>query len=193
MKLPRLSIAKGMFSVAVVAVNLAIARALYASSPFLFVSIALPALILEAGGFIVTQTRGPIRIFSTGFVASGFSSLSSVVWAFVFAPSLGIALDPNTGKMITLKIPGSLLWTFWSTYFESTGAFVAGQLHFVIDSLGFTAALIWALPQLLVAMAGGLLCRIACGPARPIPNSDSGRNDIDIGKRSPARVLTAKG
>ena len=192
MKLPRLSIAMVMVAVAVVAINLAIARTLSIFNPVLPVSVALTGLALQAGGFILTRSRGRIRTFWIGFLTFGLMAMVSVIWAMVFAPNVGISLDPSTGKVVKLTVPGLLMWTWWSAYFESVFTHLAGHLHFKIEPLGIAAALIWSLPQFLIAVMGGLLCRLAAGRQGWRLDKDSDPLHDNLAQSPSMRVLPAK-
>jgi hypothetical protein len=162
-KLPRISIAKLMLLVAIIAANLAVGRVLGAYHLVLPVAIALTGLAVQAGAFALIHSRGRRRAFLAGFLVFGSMAMISVIWALVFTPNVSIAQDPSTGKMITIEIPGSLMWTIWSNYVEFVDACLAGHPQFHLDPLGIQVALIWFLPQFLIGLTGGLLAVLIAG------------------------------
>lgn len=157
MKSVRHSVTTLMMVVAVVAINLAIARGLARFSPLLPIAIAFIALALQAISFILIRHRGKGRAFWLGFLAFGFMAMMSVIWAIVFAPNIGIAQDPTTGETITLKIPGSFLWSLWSSYTDLVDTSLLQPFEIDLDPTGLLAAMIWSFPQFLLAAAGGLV------------------------------------
>jgi hypothetical protein len=162
-KLPRISITKLMLLVAIIAANLAVGRVLGAYHLVLPVAIALTGLAVQAGAFALIQSRGRRRAFLAGFLVFGSMAMISVIWALVFTPNVSIAQDPSTGKMITIEIPGSLMWTIWSNYVEFVDACLAGHPQIQLDPLGIQVALIWFVPQFLIALTGGLLAMLIAG------------------------------
>jgi hypothetical protein len=82
------------------------------------------------------------------------------------APSDGavsITQDLSTGKLITSTTPGSFMWTLWSGYVEFVDAYLAGPLQINLDPWGILVAVIWFLPQFVVALTGGLLAVLVPG------------------------------
>ena len=188
MKLAPFSIAKLMVVVVAVAINLAIVRLLAAYSPVLPVAVAWTGLALQAGGLAVILGRGRARAFSVGFITFGAIALATVIWAMVFATNTGIAYDPSTGKTTTITIPGSPLWTLWSNYFEFVGSFLVEKLQVNIDPEGFLAAVIWALPQLLIALAGGAIALLLVGRRHTRTRRASG----DSRQSAPPTLISAR-
>jgi hypothetical protein len=162
-KLPRISIAKLILLVAIIAANLAVGRVLGAYHLVLPIAIALTGLAVQAGAFALIHSRGRRRAFLAGFLVFGSMAMISVIWALVFAPNVSIAQDPSTGKMIAIEIPGSLMWTIWSGYVELVDACLAGHPQIHVDPLGILVAVIWSLPQFLIALTGGLLAMLIAG------------------------------
>jgi hypothetical protein len=162
-KLPRISITKLMLLVAIIAANLAVGRVLGAYHPILPVAIALIGLALQAGAIALIRSRGRSRAFSAGFLVFASMAMISVIWAFVVTSDVAIGQNPSTGEMITMKVPGSLMWTIWSGYVEFVDACLAGPLQINLDPLGILVAVIWSLPQLLIALTGGLLAVLIAG------------------------------
>jgi hypothetical protein len=167
-KLPRLSIAKLMVGVAVVAINLGIARILFSYNPNLPVGMAQTGLALQAAVFLLIFGRGRARAFCAGFLAFGLLAMITFIWGMLFAPNVGLAFDPTTGSTIEHRIPGSFLWSVWSNYFQFLEAYLVEPVDNDAVPLGMTtvltlatkAALIWSLPQLFFAVVGGLLAHL---------------------------------
>jgi hypothetical protein len=162
-KRPRLSISKVMLVVAAVAINLGVGRVVYDFHPQLPVGMALNGFALQAAALILFYRRGQGRAFWAGFLACGLIAMTAFIWGMVFAPNTGIGIDPATGSTMKVTIPGSVLWTFWSGYIEFIQIEVVEKLGYEIDPTGIVAALIWYLPQLFVAMIGGLLADLIIG------------------------------
>jgi hypothetical protein len=150
-KLPRLSIGNLMVIVVAAAINLAIGRFLGAYIPIMLTAVALTALVFQAASVALVRCRGRTRAFWAGFLAFGLMAMLTVIWAIVFAPKMGIALDPATGETIDVKIPGSLKWYLWASYIKFVEMFLANQLQLSVDPMSAPALRIWSLPQLLIA------------------------------------------
>jgi hypothetical protein len=181
-KLPRLSIAKMMIFVVVIALDFAIIRALAAYNPFLPVAVALIGFALQAGVFVRFHSQGRRRAFLTGFLAFGTMAMTTAIWAIVFAPNIGIAHDPSTGETITRIIPGSAMWSLWSGYVEFIATFLGEHLDVAFDLMDILPFLIWSLPQFLIALSGGFLTGLIAGwrnnqplQASAIPTAVGGR------------------
>jgi hypothetical protein len=188
---PHRSVATLMVVVAVVAVNLGIARVVFAYNPVLLEGVVLSGLALQAGGLLLARSRGRIRAFWIGFLAFGSMAMATVVWAMVFAPNVGIAHDPITGNEIIINVPGSLMWTLWSGYFRYVLTYVAGHLDVDPEPVGVITALIWSLPQFLVAVVGGLLCRLVAGRRQWRPARSSSMGDDKPAHSSSACIQAA--
>lgn len=168
MKPPRFSVAKLMAVVSLVAVNLAAARALISYDLFLLTGIALPLLTLQVGLHRVICRRGRVRPFWAGFIACGLGAIMSFYWALAFPNGVGRYVDPGTGRVVELIPPGSLAWTLWSYYDEFVKSCIErlpDALQIDLDGVDVVSevmsSLIWSLPQLLLALAGGLLVALA--------------------------------
>ena len=162
MKRPRLSIARLMVLVGVIALNFAIARALFAESYVLLVEVAPIALVLELGVFRLVCGGDQTRGFWAGFVAFGAMAMLSLLWAW-FTPPTGHRSTP--GKTYPSS-PGSAIWNLWDGYFHFA---VMNLLPLpgskMILGIGgeipvITAVFIFLLPQLLIAVVGGLVTRL---------------------------------
>lgn len=94
----------------------------------------------------------------------------SFYWATAFPKGVGRYVEPGTGKVTTQMSPGSPMWVLWSHYDDFVNSCLehlpsAVQIDLDAEGVGpaMTLALIWSLPQLFLAFAGGLL---ACSVVR---------------------------
>jgi hypothetical protein len=163
----RLTVARMMRIVCLIAANFAAAQMLFPSYRQTLLGIMPAAVGLQVAILLRRRARGRARAFWTEFLLFGALALGSFVWAMTFPRSIGITTfrDPGTGKVITRTVvtPGSPMSRVWDSY----GRFVNEQLErfdFFTDVLqsrgGFLytiLALIWLLPQWLIAALGGLL------------------------------------
>ncbi len=146
MKMPRLSIAKLMGLVVVVAVDLVAWRALFPYIEHLGFVLALSGIALQVGLLGLIQGRGRNRMFWAGFLASGTLALMTYVWE---------ESVPNNRTMI-----GSP----WLTYMVAVDRYLPA-LSLRSSPRGWSATqvatntVVLFLPQLLIALAGGLLFR----------------------------------
>jgi hypothetical protein len=162
-KLPRLSIAKLMIVVAAIAINFGIARMLFAYHPLVPVGVALIGIALQFAVLILMYGRGRDRAFWAGFLAFGLMAMISFFWGMVAAPNMGIDIATGGTIKVVSTAPGSFLYTMWSRYGMFVGDFLDEQFGLDVDYLGMTAALIWSVPQLLLALVGGLLAHLIAG------------------------------
>lgn len=164
MKLPQISIAKLMVAVGVVALNLAFARILVLYNPEMLTGVALIVLALQIGLFRILQNRG--RAFWVGFVLCGLTSMMGLVWAL---RSPGVILVSSTGGYFKEEEPPmyGALCEYRDVATERVFYPILNSLH--IDPMsnrdskllqasfmGFNAV-VWFLPQIVVAIFGGLL------------------------------------
>lgn len=143
-KMPRLTIGRMMLAVGVVAVNIALARLIYSPTTRLLTSVSLGILALQFAALRIAQGRS--RPFWMGYLIFGaiaLASLAGYVWAWP--------------EWVT---------SAWSEYFR----YVRQELRAypslpqivppsVSDTVGIhiITAIFVFLPQLIVAVAGGLL------------------------------------
>lgn len=163
MNLLRTSLRTLMVIVGVMAVDLAVARAFWGSRHHVLSGIALTGLLLNAGFFRLIRGRGLWRAFWAGLLLAGFLAAGSFIWAITYPKASATFIDQRTGKQVTIRSSGAPLSDHWE-----------GYLDFAEDSLeklppewnpltkGELAALladacIAFAPQLVVALAGGLL------------------------------------
>jgi hypothetical protein len=169
MKSVRFSVAKLMVAIGIIALDLAAGRFLLDYDAVLLVGVLPAGLALQLGLFRLIRSRGRLRAFWAGFVIAGALAALSFAWGIIFAGSIGIRYDWTTGKIETVSTPGSLggdrVQALWSAY----GAFAERcleRLPYASDLVGrdwpdpasqLLVALVDFLPQLFMALAGGLL------------------------------------
>jgi hypothetical protein len=145
MNLPRHSIARLMWLVGIVALNLAIGREIFLSEPWRLAGIGPIAVVIQLGLVCLIRARGRPRryAFWTGFEAGSILGF----WSFLYA-----------------QVPDSRVGALWEEY----RVFIDLQLRVVFGLAVFnrrydnpvllTVIAIFAfLPQLLMGIAGGLL------------------------------------
>jgi hypothetical protein len=168
MKLPRLSIAETMTIVGIAALNVAATRTFPNDDHELLIGVAPMAVFLQFAIFSLIRRRGRVRAFGAGFLVFGTMSMTSFIGAEYFCPSESVSIDPRTGKAVVTTSLGSPIWVLWSSY----GGFVHKTLErlpnsdFILgdggDSHGHdgiplgTKAVVLSLPQMVLAVAGGL-------------------------------------
>jgi hypothetical protein len=121
MNSPRLTIATMMCFVGIVAVSLAVGRALFASEPWLAAGVCLAGLAIQVGLFRIVRVRGRSRAFWAGFVVCGTLAASSFAGGMIVSKSIVTHCDAATGQVIKIPITileqvGSTSWTMWRGY-----------------------------------------------------------------------------
>jgi hypothetical protein len=154
MKLNRL-----MAIVAVIAIDIAAVRVLFACNVNLPRGVSLIGVALQVGLYRLATSRGPARTFWAGFVASGLMAMSSFVLDMIHPV---LSWDAHVALPGTTPAPGR--WTVWSYYGQI--AWIALQrlpysasLLRVDGLLKVITLLVFFLPQMLFACTGGLLAR----------------------------------
>ncbi len=150
MKAPRFSIFTLMAIVSVVALNLAAARLLIDYDDELLVGVALPTLVVQVGAFLLIRSRGRARAFWGGFVGLG------VVAAISCYYGLFVAEESSVGAAWSAcldLIEGAVVRSGFTLRPDTTGTYF-GLLQSV------ELALIVFLPQLAVALSGGLVASL---------------------------------
>jgi hypothetical protein len=145
MSLPRNSIASLMSVVGIVALNLAVGRAIFLAEPWRLAGVAPIGVIIQVGLYCLIRARGRPRRFAfwTGFEAGTVLGL----WSFLCA-----------------RVPESRVGAVWDDY----GEFIDGllRLHYglpvlnrgPLDPVLLTMIAVFAfLPQFLMGVVGGLL------------------------------------
>ena len=144
MNRPRLSMARLMTIVAIIALNIAALRALFFSRMELALGLMPFGIVLQVGILKAIRTHGRSRHFWTGFSILGTAAAASFIWASISEKSwLGIG---------------------WNSYAFSANAFLRsyapglGLSLFSPNkwSIIATVAIICFLPQLAAASIGGL-------------------------------------
>jgi hypothetical protein len=152
-KSPRVTVSNLVALVAVVAVNLTVGRALFVRDMEAFYFSALTAVAVQFG---FVRCRGQGRSFWAGFVVGGSIALGSVFWMLRYgnhAPE-----DPSLHQV---------LWNLWAAYLTLVIPAVS-RLPVVLKPdmppPGIPSAVmtcvVFFLPQLAVALASGLVCRL---------------------------------
>jgi hypothetical protein len=166
MKPPRLTINRLMAVVALVAINLGAVRALIASGPQFLIGALLALLGLQVAVFGLISSRGPSRTFWAGFLAFGAAALVSFFWDMGYVPGMSITRAATIGDYEQRESAGSPwpLRTVWTRCGVIAADFLEAlpNAPLVIENrgdviLGITYAVILFLPQLLLALVGGLL------------------------------------
>jgi hypothetical protein len=158
----RITIAKVMAVVAIVALNVTVARALWDHNPESLIGVAISGLAVEAACLSLVARSRRHRAFWLGFCLLGALAAGSFVSGQSLPPEL-IAVREVGGQVRYLNV--SAISSVWMTY----GAFVSVQLESVFVKLGLSTdlspvavvsirAVVWSFPQLFLAMVGG-----ACG------------------------------
>jgi multisubunit Na+/H+ antiporter MnhG subunit len=153
--MPRFSIARLMVVVGVIALNIAAVRALFSYGLEMFAGAALSGIVLQIGLFRFKRNRDGRRAFWAGFVVCGLMAMIVFISAMRFPD---ILRRTKTGTII--RTPGSSLYLICNDGYAN---FVTDQIGFISNSILGDAfylgirAIVWFLPQLLAAVAGGLL------------------------------------
>lgn len=188
MRSGRHSIAGAMALVAVIAVNIGAGRALHAADSELLLAIAPCALVSQAALYLlwVGLGRPRRRAFWIGFAAADLAAMATLIWAMTGPDFISISA---AGRLP--RSPGVRVYFAWYQYMQFTYSHVVLPLLLLAgvdlstspSILRWSRIAIWTLPQLLIALGGGLLAvviadyRAATGPA---PESDdSHREDGD--------------
>ena len=162
MKPPQLSIASAMAVVAIIAINIATLRTLHSYDEELAQGVALTGFALQFGVFQSIRSRGRVRTFWIGFVALGWATMMTFVWCVAFSGStmslLWIVYTKHTNKYLNLV---THVWDFYN----STR---------IYPVLVITLAIVWSVPQLIIALFGGLTARSIFKRCGVIPVGDSG-------------------
>ena len=151
----RSAVARLMAWVAVVAANLAAARALPEDeNRALLAGVAPMGLALQAGLFLAIRRRGRLRAFWLGFVACALGSLATFAFATIRVPQVKYRSQPG-GRLLIFSGPP------WNGYhhlaFDSLNDWLMGLgVRQGTDRLFVAEVVIYSLPQLLIGLAGGV-------------------------------------
>jgi hypothetical protein len=163
--MPRVYLVTLMVLVGVAAVNLAAARAIYAHNLDVLIGVCLSGLTLQYGMCRLLRSRGRARAFWAGFVAAGLLATSSYAWATGYPKLTAVFVDRDSRKLVTYSSPGAPLSDLWENYSSIAIdgleylPFCAGiSTRRLSDPAAICAdALIAFLPQVMIAVVGGLL------------------------------------
>jgi hypothetical protein len=168
-KQPRVKIITLMTVVGVVALNLAVARALYAYDTEALYGSVLIGLSLQIGLVRLIRRRGRVRAFWTGFVTAG--SLAFLTFLLAERPGAYETLWYRAWSEYTDVAEDCLLYLPGSAAIRG----MSQQQSTAEAALIVLASLIFFPPQLLIALSGGLLAivvfRIASGRLDRPPRS----------------------
>ena len=151
---PRTSIVWLMSLVSIVALNLAVGQTIFLGEPWRLAGIAPTAIVIQLGLYNLILARGRRRqnAFWAGFEAGALVGLSSFLYA---------------------RVPESQVAAFWDSYAEFIDAGLREYCGLSVlnrrplDPLFLTAIAVFAfLPQLLLAVVGGLLSLSSAWSAR---------------------------
>jgi hypothetical protein len=155
-----------MIIVGVMAVDLAIVRALWGSKYHVLTGIAFTGVVLNAGVFCLVRGRGRgrSRAFWAGFLLGGLLAVGSYTWAMTYPKAGATFIDQRTGAQVTIRSSGAPLSDQWESYLDlvedSLGGlpdwwnpFAQGELTIMVAD-----AAIAFVPQFVVALAAGLFC-----------------------------------
>jgi hypothetical protein len=182
MKRPKVSIRTLMIIVGIASVNLAVGRTLYTHELDVLVGVFLSGLTLQFGVYRLIRGRGRSRAFWAGFVAAGLLATLSYAWATGYPRVSAVFVDRNTRRLTTYLSPGASFSDVWEGY-SSLAIDGLESLPFGADiakrSLGDPVAigadaLIPFAPQVVIAVAGGLLALLAAAAHRSL---DAARTD----------------
>ncbi len=189
MKRLRISFAGLMAIVGVIALNLALARFLWGCEEKLPLGVMPGALLMQYGAFRLIRGRG--TPFWVGFVAAGSLAVASFAWGTIFGDRSEIAVDPPTGRIVVIPKPGSLggeqMQAAWGLYGNLAGAQLERWPFFSnpnwSNALQYVAIVpFWLLPQLLLALLGGLMAvgwrRARRGHGANITGRKRGRREL---------------
>jgi hypothetical protein len=183
-----------MAFVVIIAVNLAIGRALLEYDGFILAGIAPSALALQFALVRLIRGRRLSRAFWSGFIAGLLVVATLFLWGMYQGRLSRSRFDPELGQTIVRWRPGTPLWPGWPAYRSYAYQIILRLPHGpdILNSYDATSlsivAVVFFLPQLLAATAGGLLAlfiawvfqmairlsRRATSPAAE-PNRGSGR------------------
>lgn len=172
MNRPGIRIGKLMVFVGFVAIDLAVGRAYLSGSQYFGwrleqrLAVAPTGVALEITFLRLVISRGRGLVFWAGFVGNGAVAVASVIWAFC-DPAVETTTYSSSGIVRTYDA-GCLGARLWSSYLElaeegldCVGYPYTGGTTSLGDSI--TALILFLLPQLLIALAGGTVALLILG------------------------------
>jgi hypothetical protein len=197
MHTPRLLIRTVMILVAVVAIEFTAIRAILGKA--LAFGIGLQALIntvpmglaLNFGLLRMFRTRGRARAFWVGFLVCGLIAMMSAAWAGLTPAG---SVRSTTGGPNTI-VHGSRMWFLWQSYFDFTvnclealGFDIRSFSPLSLDHPGIgyitIVGLIAFIPQLAIALVGGLIARSINSKDRHRPDPSSPERLTPLSERN---------
>jgi hypothetical protein len=197
MHTPRLLVRTVMILVAVVAIDLTALRAIFGLA--MNFGTGLQALIntvpiglaLNISLLRIFRTRGRARAYWVGFLVCGLLAMMSAAWA-ALTPE-GSVLSTTGGPNTILH--GSRIWFLWQSYFvfmvnclEALGFDIRSFSPLSLDDpgIGYTTivGIIAFIPQLAIALVGGLFARSINRKERSRPDPSSPERLTPLSERS---------
>jgi hypothetical protein len=160
---PRISIRTLMVLVGLAAVDFAVVRFDKSARHAVLGGIVLSVVVLNAGVFCLTRAKGRRRAFWAGFILAGILAAGSYAWARSYPKLSATFIDQATGRQVTIHSPGAPLSDQWENYLTLVDDWwnsVSDQLNPLRNgelAVICADALTAFMPQLLAALAGGLL------------------------------------
>jgi hypothetical protein len=154
-----------MVAIGVVALNLALGRFLYSYHSELPDQMMPGALLMQLGLVRVVRCRGRARVFWAGFIAFGVPAVHSRGWGLFFEGPVEWTRDPVAGCNVAEAhryLGGEQTEALWGDY-EQLALECLVRFHSFSGWEWPEAAnyvivpTVWLLPQLLIALTGGLL------------------------------------
>jgi hypothetical protein len=152
--------------IGVVGLDLGVIRALWPAYLGMLLNCGLAVIFLQVALYLTLRLHGRARVFWLGFLAAGLIATLTLVWASFFPEVVGLQYNARTGSTVSIRTPGSVMFRLWGPY----GGFASRCVNGVGRRLGHPAedhlaplacalAVLWLLPQGLIALAGGLVAR----------------------------------
>jgi hypothetical protein len=163
--LPRISIAKLLVVVAVVALNLAVVRAVrdHDREFSIFCGVPLGAVALTTAFLLLIRSRSSSRAFWAGFLAFSLLALAVYLEASLDPPTYQPSKPGGTGFDMVMTRPGSTMWhvldRYLSTVFQLLRPYVGDPFDQRTQSV-LLRCVVNYLPQGVVAATGGFACWI---------------------------------
>jgi hypothetical protein len=166
-KWPRLSIAGLMVVVIVVAINLAAGLVVFDYHAYLLSAIGLSGLALQVATIQMCRGQRLSRAFWAGFSAGLFLAATLCFWGMARGLKPRPEYDPRIGRTVVVPIPGEPMWPGWPSYRDYAHHFILRHNPDILNRSDWGAicvmGLVFFTPQLLVALASGLLTLfVAC-------------------------------
>lgn len=177
MRLPRFSIAGLMILVLVVALNFAVGRFLMRGAMLSALGLMLSGPLLELSLWRLFRCRGRSRAFWAGTLVCGLPIAASFVWWTMHPP--GCCMLVRAPNVVPTPDPlVVVLWSSYGGYADDLVYSILEQFHIEpIDSELGVWVVIASLPQLVFALAGGMLARFLISRFGTATPSNSKRAD----------------